>query len=249
MNSLALLDNVQNSITERDELAYFLIHKVRYLRILEKIEHIAKGKSLKILDIGCYPYHIGSILEKFSHEVYGIASAHEPVKRKNVSIVNIEKEIFPYKDNFFDLVLFNEVIEHLPLSPFPALFEIQRVLKPHGLIMITTPNIARSINRGKMLLGKSVMYSIAAYYEKDKKGSILYHRHNREYTLSELSHVVREVGFKVKDKGYFISYTPLRKKLIKDSFILKVGKIINHVGMSIMPSLQDTLFVLGQKQN
>lgn len=248
MNLVALLDSVQNSITDRDELSYFLIHKVRYLRILEKIQGIAKGKNLRILDIGCFPYHIGSILEKMKHNVYGIASEHEPIREKNISVVNIEKEIFPYKENFFDLVLFNEVIEHLPLSPFPALFEIKRVLKLEGMVMVTTPNIARSINRGKMLLGKSVMYSLDAYYEKDKKGSILHHRHNREYTLSELTQIIKETGLAVVEKGYFISYTPFRKKLTKDSFLLKLGKILNHIGMNMFPSLQDTLFVLAQKK-
>jgi len=56
-------------------------------------------------------------------EVFGIASAHEPIANKKVSILNIETDRFPYKDNTFDLVLCSEVIEHLPHSPVPAIRE------------------------------------------------------------------------------------------------------------------------------
>lgn len=243
------LDELEFNLRGKKDYPYFLIHKIRYQQILEKIEKISSGKKITILDIGCYPYHVGHILEKLGHTVYGIASLHEPVKHPRVRECNIEKDRFPFKDNFFDMVLCNEVIEHLVQSPFPPLSEIKRVLKPEGFLMVTTPNIARSINRMKLLLGQSPMFPIDVYEENNKKGSIVYHRHNREYTLQELMRVVKSAGFAIAEKGYFVSYTPFRKKLVKDSFFMKTGKIINFIGMELISNLKDTLFVIARKAN
>src|SRR5512135_2716132 len=47
----------------------------------------------------------------------------------------------PFADRDFDLVMAVEVLEHLE-SPRAFLREIHRVLRPGGLAVITTPNIA-----------------------------------------------------------------------------------------------------------
>lgn len=47
----------------------------------------------------------------------------------------------PFKDNYFDIVLMMEVIEHLANSSV-ALKEIKRVLKPGGLLYISFPNFS-----------------------------------------------------------------------------------------------------------
>jgi len=248
MNSIKnILEQVEENIKTEQERVYFWTHAVRYQFTLEQVQYIAKNKSLHILDIGCFPYHIGAALALLGHVVYGIASNHEPIKNKHIAILNIEKEKFPYTDNFFDLVLFNEVIEHLPQSPIPPLQEIYRVTKKSGAMMITTPNIARSINRGKLLLGKSIMYPIDVYFEENGKGNNIYHRHNREYTLGELATVVQKTGWKITEQKYFISYTPFRKRTVPDPLWLFAGKYFNYLLMLVFPSLRDNLFVLGEK--
>jgi SAM-dependent methyltransferase len=42
------------------------------------------------------------------------------------------------KSNFFDFVLCTEVLEHT-LNPFKAVKEIHRILKPKGIVLISTP--------------------------------------------------------------------------------------------------------------
>lgn len=207
----------------------------------------AEPAKLRILDVGCYPYHMGGALELMGHEVWGIASAHEPIKTKHVAVLNIETDPFPHKDNFFDLILCSEVVEHLPHSPIPPLREMYRVVKYGGNILVTTPNIVRSINRGKMLLGRSPMYDVDALFENKGKGSNLYHRHNREYTLGELAEIVASAGFAIVQKGHFVSYTPFRRRNKKDNIFLWSGKFANFIAMHVLPSLRDTLLVIGQK--
>lgn len=41
-------------------------------------------------------------------------------------------------DNYFDYIVCTEVLEHV-LQPFNAIIEMQRILKPCGLLFITTP--------------------------------------------------------------------------------------------------------------
>jgi len=59
---------------------------------------------------------------------------------------NVEKGIFPFNDNEFDTVLCCEIIEHLTLNPTHMLYEIHRILKPDGCLIITTPNVSRLTN-------------------------------------------------------------------------------------------------------
>lgn len=272
-----ILSSVESGITSKEERAYFLIHEARYKRILEEIEKIidnARGESansgssskrpeqkrgieeplnltrrlkLKVLDVGCFPYHLGRALEEMGFEVWGIASGHEPIANKKISIINIETDPFPYKSNTFDLVLCSEVIEHLPHSPVPAMKEMYRVAKPGGHVVITTPNIARSINQGKMLLGKAPMYSVDAFLENEGRGSNLYHRHNREFTLPELTKLTAHAGWKIAKKTHFISYTPFRRRNRTDNPLLWTGKLANFLAMKAIPRLADTLLVIGEK--
>ena len=186
-------------------------------------------------------------MESIGLEVYGISSAHEPIQKTNVKVCNIETDTFPFKDNFFDFVVFTEVLEHLPQAPLHALGEIYRVLKPGGRVIITTPNITRSINRAKMLLGKSVTYPLSQLLENDGKGSNIYHRHNREYTLTEVVDLLVHEHFSVETAETFVSYTPNRRRVIPDSLWIHAGKYANYALMMMVASLRDTLLIIGKK--
>jgi 2-polyprenyl-3-methyl-5-hydroxy-6-metoxy-1,4-benzoquinol methylase len=262
-----ILRTVEEGIRDPKEREYFMIHEARYRYILEQISKLVSGiryqvsgktnvvthdtlihdTKFKILDVGCFPYHLGKALEIMGHEVWGISSAHEPVKQKNIRTCNIESDRFPFNDNYFDLVVCTEVLEHLPQSPVHALHEMRRVMKPGGKLLITTPNIARSINRAKLLLGKSVTYPLHQLLENDGAGSNLYHRHNREYTLKELSTIIIHAHFSVDTATQFVSYTPGRRRVIPDPLWLKAGKTVNYVLMMMVTGLRDTLLVVGKK--
>lgn len=55
--------------------------------------------------------------------------------RSQISLELIDAKAMPYPDNYFDMVISNSIIHHLP-DPLPFLQEIRRVLKPKGAIFL-----------------------------------------------------------------------------------------------------------------
>jgi SAM-dependent methyltransferase len=102
---------------------------------------------------------------------------------------NLEDKVFPFEDNKFDVILFCEIIEHLLNDPVGVLNEIKRVLKPNGVLILTTPNVNRLENLVKMISGLNIYDPYSGYGP--------YGRHNREYNIHELSLLLDYCGFTV----------------------------------------------------
>ncbi len=242
------LNQVKKNLSSDKDRQYFQIHSSRYAFTLKQISKIKPNQKLKILDIGCFPEHLSQALKLMNHEVFGIASTHEPLKRKNVFLLNAEKSPFPFKSNFFDLVLLNELIEHFPQSPLPALKEALRITKDKGFLILTTPNAVRLINRIKIIFGKNINYPINHFLKNKGQGDNLYHRHNREYTLKEIEIILKKTNWSVAEKNFFNGYPPYRKKDEKQLIITKALKWIYFLTTKTCPFLGDSLFFKAQKK-
>src|SRR5262249_26687031 len=58
-----------------------------------------------------------------------------------IDLFDAEVHTFPYTSNHFSTVLCCELLEHLQHDPMWMLSEIHRVLKPGGVLLLTTPNV------------------------------------------------------------------------------------------------------------
>jgi SAM-dependent methyltransferase len=105
----------------------------------------------------------------------------------NFDHFNMEESRFPYEDASFDVVLYCEIIEHLLMNPVHTLTEIRRVMKPGGLLVVTTPNVARLGNVLAMADGRSIYDPYSGFGP--------YGRHNREFSMTELLHLLEFAGF------------------------------------------------------
>ena len=120
---------------------------------------IKSPKKLKIIDVGCGPGKNTVKLKEVcpNSVIYGIDFNKEELKKcKELGIitkkVNLENEKFPFKNNFFDVVLSNMVIEHIDnLDTFIS--EQRRVLKKNGLLIISTNNASSWHNIFAIILG------------------------------------------------------------------------------------------------
>ena len=99
----------------------------------------------RILDIGCgtYPYFLAhtSFAEKFA--IDQIPLSKETAKELCIESFTLDLEVkprLPFEDGFFNAVTLLAVVEHLDPALMALLFkEIYRVLKPGGLVALTTP--------------------------------------------------------------------------------------------------------------
>ena len=153
------------------------------------LKNIKKGR---ILDVGCA---YGFMLQRFPdrYEKYGIdVSAHaitEAKKRNPRSIFKISgaENKLPFPNNFFDVIICNDVLEHLE-NPGVALKNIHRILKPGGILYVNTPNF------------NWLRKNLFAYADK------------KEHHISLLSHqtllsLLNRTGFKILDHYTFSNLT------------------------------------------
>lgn len=99
-------------------------------------------KNNRLLDVGC---GAGSFLQAAArHEwkAFGVEisqSASEHVRGRGIEVFCGELENANYADEYFDVVIASEVLEHVP-DPRAMLEAIARVLRPGGLLWATTPH-------------------------------------------------------------------------------------------------------------
>ena len=105
---------------------------------------------------------------------------------------DLEKTPYPLEDGSFDAVLLTEVLEHLRDYPLRALLEARRILRPGGLLVVTTPNSARLQNRVRLALGGNVQSPL-----NDWMFGLPHARHAREYTAAELRELVARAGLRL----------------------------------------------------
>jgi ubiquinone biosynthesis O-methyltransferase len=114
-------------------------------------------KDLVVLDAACGAGFGSRMMSDFAKQVYGIDISKESVEyakekysNKNIVYEQMDVAKITYPENFFDVVVSFETIEHVP-EPEKFLNEIQRVLKAKGRLIISTPNVEKA-GKGKQVL-------------------------------------------------------------------------------------------------
>ena len=131
-----------HSSFEKEKWDYSKIkYQFVYRRLLKKINRFSE--SGRLLDIGCSNGSFVSAAQDLGWEAYGIElekDSFEIAKRHGLKVYN--KDLFQqgFPDNYFSIITLWQVIEHLS-DPIIMLNEINRILKPNGLLVVSTPNI------------------------------------------------------------------------------------------------------------
>jgi SAM-dependent methyltransferase len=168
------------------------------------------GPDDRILEMGSYLQITAALKTRLGYgEVracyYGPAGrkAHKRVQSVDgeefeceVDLFNAETDRFPYPDEYFSTVLCCELIEHLKADPMHTMAEINRVLKPGGRVLLTTPNVISYRAIAGILQGYHPGF-FPAYIRPDAAGHADA-RHNREYAPMEVTFLLRDAGFETE---------------------------------------------------
>lgn len=103
------------------------------------------GKGGRLLDIGSGAGEFLYQAQRHGYDSYGVEISQDMVNHsiktfglKNV--VNSDILSASFKESFFDIIIFNHVLEHL-YNPLETLAEARRILKREGILVIQIPNI------------------------------------------------------------------------------------------------------------
>ncbi len=201
----------------------------RFLITLSLLPH----NEGRLLEIGANPYYTSLLIRKFSNyqseytnyfhnypkrAVQYMNSDKFPTEQFEFYNIDVERDDLPFENEVFDMILFCEVLEHLPNDPIKALLSIKRCLKRGGHLILSTPNVNRLENIARMIQGSNIYDPISRYG--------VHGRHNREYNKHELFLILSHLGFNIeimfasdvhanraKDYFYISDITKLIKKV------------------------------------
>jgi len=197
---------------------------------IQKVRRIFSGMApgRVILDVGC---SAGGVLRPLvkTHEIHGVDIAPSFVKRaieNGIHAVqhNLEGDPLPYPAGKFDAIFCGETIEHQVDTDW-LMFEINRVLKPGGKLVLTFPNIRTLLGVGMMLF-----FDLPPMYAARYRSA-----HFRDFTLRTIKIVLKAHGFKFESAAGSAFYLP------------KIGEFWSPLA-SVLPSWSCTVVVVATKQ-
>jgi len=177
---------------------YFRSFREDY-RLRSLVRTIKLNKD-KLLDIGCGG---GMLTESLPYyfpkaNIFGCDISKTAIKYAakfgsgKVKYNQIQDNRFPYKDNFFDVCICFDVLEHVPDANI-FLQEIKRVLKKGGKVFLIVPC-------------EGERFTYTWFFQKIRLGQHMTRRYlghiHPEFTHKTVVNLLQKHGFIIKEKGY-----------------------------------------------
>jgi SAM-dependent methyltransferase len=149
-------------------------------------------------------------------------------------------EKVPLPDGSVHLAFALEIVEHLT-NPFHLLSEACRVLRRGGHLVITTPNVTRVGNLFKLIVGRSPNDRLAppGYANPDDE----WRPHAREYAMVELERMLRETGFEVAERRFFLGEDTQDCAKRPKQRLIDTAKVPFY----LIPHFRGSLLIVGRK--
>jgi SAM-dependent methyltransferase len=231
-----------------DWTAYLQCSVVRMSRVLDGLWRTG-GRSGRVLDFGAYFGNAALMCRAAGLEVDAIDAYREYqpafdgcvslMASRGVTVRDFADEGFQLSGmprEQYDAVLCLGVVEHIPHTPRLLLESIDRLLKPGGLLLLDTPNIAYLYNRQRLGRGHSIMPPIEAQYYTD----VPFEGHHREYTLAEIQWMLEQLRHDVLSIDTFNYSLNTLGRLTGDN-------LANFRQMERDPSMREVIFAISRK--
>lgn len=228
------------------------------------IENLSLKNGDKILEVGCgrgfYAHIIGIFFPKISYTGIDINKEHLQIAKvfaqaPNVNFRKIDATKLPFADKVFDKIICTEVLEHIENDRL-ALSELYRVLKPHGIAVITVPN------KNYPFLWDPINWVLERFFHTHISSRNLWFAgiwayHVRLYGEDELLEKVKRQGFKIdsiaRTTHFCLPFAHfllgIGKNIVDKGFFTSLDRFSNAGGNSFLLKLVLRVFHLFDKYN
>jgi SAM-dependent methyltransferase len=158
----------------------------------EMLEFVPEGVAT-VLEVGCAAGAFGHQLKQRGvPEVWGVEMVESAARQAQevldkVLIGDIADLIDQLPADYFDAVIFNDVLEHM-VDPFSVLERIKSRIRPGGMVVSSIPNIRYYYVFRELLLHKT--------WEYEETG-ILDRSHLRFFTIKSIRNMYERLGYEV----------------------------------------------------
>lgn len=148
----------------------------------------------RILDVGCSAGGFCASLTRYDREIWGVEMNSDAAQNANkicnfVLVGEFESVFEKLPKNYFDCVIFNDVLEHM-YSPWDTVRMVKSLLSPTGILVSSIPNFRYISN-----LITEILY--AGEFQYKEVGGILDDTHIRFFTTKSIKRMFREQGYEV----------------------------------------------------
>lgn len=190
----------------------------RYLQKMKIEDHkndrVEKVKSYlpkegKLLEIGVWEgLTTKEYKEVFGGQIYGIDMNLEIMNSAmpyldEAKACDLNSDEIPWPENTFDVVICTEIIEHV-FDTDRLLIEINRVLKPGGKLIISTPNLSSILNKIFIVMGMQPLATEVSCrksnYGNPFRKSLSPSGHIRDFTFAAFKEIVTTNGFTIQSQ-------------------------------------------------
>ena len=160
------------------------IDKILFSPIKFMIRSTIIQKDIKLLDVGCGSGQFLYEMKQLGLKTFGV-EVGDFDESKNLNITNSNLIQARYKNNFFDIITMNHVLEHIN-NPKETIKEIYRILKNNGKFIVGAPNTRSLANK---LFNKNwLAYDVP--------------RHLFNYSDKLIVDILKQHNFKIKEVRY-----------------------------------------------
>lgn len=175
-------------------------------RRLNLIRRYASLDGMRVLDIGCGLGAYVANFGRFTNEAYGMDVDPPRVlegRRRGIgNLMLAAAEALPFGDGTFDVIVLNEVIEHVR-DDRATLREALRVLRPGGAVVIFAPNRLYPFETHGVYLGKRYVFGnipLVNWLPNPLRDRIV--PHARAYLQGDIRRLIRRLPAKTVVHGY-----------------------------------------------
>jgi len=158
----------------------------------EEMSGFVPDDAARILDVGCHTGGFGEYLKsKKEVEIWGVEPDKETSEKASTLLDKVINQPFDHDadipNEYFDIVIFNDVLEHLT-DPWSALILAQKKLRKNGQVIASLPNMLHIDNLVHILRDRDFQYE--AWGIRDKT-------HLRFFTKNSANKMFADCGYEV----------------------------------------------------